>query len=138
MGLVCYPDRDRDGLPDPDTVPSVFTGAVDATGHARGSLRFEFGAGTRDTDGHTSPGSTISEISFLSSGALAVTYEEGELPGVRVMRDGRLTRLTAGTDGDPVAAPEGNVIAFTRDGDLYLVAADGTEPTCPDAGTAEQ
>jgi actin-like ATPase involved in cell morphogenesis len=136
VGLVCYPDRDRDGLPDPDTVPSVFTGAVDATGHVRGNLRFEFGAGTPDTEGNASPGSTISEISFLPSGALAVTYEEGELPGVRVMRDGRLTRLTAGTDGDPVAAPEGNVIAFTRDGDLYLVTADGTEPRCPDAGTA--
>ncbi len=79
-----------------------------------------------------SPGSSLLGVSFLPDGAISVNYSGGREQGIHVVeRDEVPRRLTSGPEDAPVASPVAQLIAFTRNGDLYVVSADGGRPPCP-------
>ncbi len=64
-----------------------------------------------------------------------VSHEEGSEPGIYYLPPGRSSRpirLTSGPDSDSMGSPVkgDDRVVFTRDGDLYLVAADGRPLEC--------
>ena len=92
-----------------------------------------------DTSPDGSPGSSFRGVSFLPNGAISLNYYRGQEPGTHVLgTDGVPRRLTSGVDEEPVASPTAQLIAFVRDGDLYVVSADGKRPPCPAPRTRSQ
>ena len=124
MALACNPDLDGDHHDDPGAHPEIYVGDADAQGRVDG---------TRLTQWATSSSSIITSLSFTQSGDIAASYKGGEEPGVYVGAvDGSPVRVTDHADTDAVASPAGDLIAFVRDGDLFVASTDQTtQPPCP-------
>ncbi|MGA8247351.1 MAG: hypothetical protein WB797_10630, partial [Nocardioides sp.] len=128
MALACHPDADGDHHDDPGAKPEIYVGDVDAQGRVDGTHLRRWA---------TSSSSIITSLSFTRSGDIAAAYKNGDAPGVYVGAvDGHPMRLTSHADTDAVASPTADLIAFARDGDLYLTSTDvATPPPCPGTGT---
>jgi actin-like ATPase involved in cell morphogenesis len=116
---------------------NLFTGPVDEDGRVDGTqlqLLLSNDSPTADNP-NGSPGSSLRGVSYLPSGAVTVAYYEGEEPGIHLVEaDGSSRRLTSGAqDEQAVASPTDELIAFVRDGDLYVASSDpdGPAPPCP-------
>ncbi len=86
---------------------------------------------------------SISNISYVGSGGLVMKYLGGEEPGIYYLPPGSSELVALASSGqDPMGSPQGDRVAFERDGDIYLVMA-AEEPadvdcpgeTEPDPGT---
>jgi actin-like ATPase involved in cell morphogenesis len=116
---------------------SLYTGPVGEDGRVDGTqleLLLSKDSPTADSP-NGSPGSYLRSVSYLPSGLVAVSYDRGEEPGIHLVGpDGSSQRLTSGEhDEYPVASPVDELIAFVRDGDLYVASSDpdGPAPPCP-------
>ena len=128
VALVCFDDLNGNGRDD-NTHPGVYVFAADSDGRVSG---VPLGLWAKSSE------SVIFGVSFTDSGEVAAAFVDGSEPGVYVGKLGnKPQRLTSGADEDPVSSPTDNLIAFTRDGDLYLATTDPTAPLpCPAPRTA--
>jgi actin-like ATPase involved in cell morphogenesis len=128
--LNCLEDLDGDRKFE----TSLWTAPVGADHHVEGSqlqLLLDNDTPTEDTP-NGSPDSTLRAVSFLPDGTISVEYAGGQEPGIHLLAPGgALTRLTSGeADDEPAASPTSQLVAFARDGDLYVASTDGSEPPC--------
>ncbi len=74
---------------------------------------------------------SMSNISYTGTGGLLVSYEGGAAPGLRVLPAGasQAVRLTVGRDSDSAGGP-GDLVAFQRDGDLFVLSAGNAPVDC--------
>ena len=123
VAMLCFDDLDGDGEDDNDH-PGVYLFPLDDDGRV-GSV--PAGLWAKSTE------SKIGGISFTTDGEVAAGYAEGSAPGIYVGKLGiRPAQVTSGEDEDPVASPTDSLIAFVRDGDLYVAATDDAAPLpCP-------
>jgi actin-like ATPase involved in cell morphogenesis len=135
--LNCVVDTDGDG----DRESALYRGSVTENGQVDGATLKQVLTKDDPTEDRRagSPSSTLRAVSFLPDGTITVQYDGGEEPGIHLLDQGPPRRLTSGTHDDyAVASPVRPLIAFVRDGDLYLVSANDNDPPCPDPRQQEE
>lgn len=123
VAMLCFDDLDDDGEDD-NTHPGVYLFPLDSDGRV-GSVPAGLWAKSTTSD--------IGGVSFTTSGEVVAGYANGPDPGVYVGKVGKPpVALTNGDDEDPIASPADDLVAFVRDGDLYVAATDDAAPLpCP-------
>jgi hypothetical protein len=130
--LACTEDADGDGVEDTQ-VSTIYNGPVDADGRVDGQ-RLERVLGVEDPledRPEGSPSSRMRGLSVLPTGELLVSYYGGEEPGIHIAGPDGIRRVTSGERDDAPTVSTTGLVAFVRDGDLYVVATDGSAPPCP-------
>jgi hypothetical protein len=125
VALVCEPDQGPTDSADSKPLSEVVTGQLNDEGRIDpDQLAAQF-------DASNSPGSDITKIGFAHDGAIVADYVRGRRPGVYLARPGDdPRRLTTQDDRGVAPSPTQNLIAFTREGDLYVASTDGKRPPC--------
>jgi hypothetical protein len=123
--LACQQDENGDG-PDDSSQTAVYTAILGPDGRIDpADLHRQFGV-------ERSPDSLIDSVGYTFDGGIMADFVRGENPGVYVAeQDGVPQRLTSQDDHDAAPSPTSDLIAFTRDGDLYVASLDSSKPPCP-------
>lgn len=125
VALVCETDQGPTGGPDSKPPAEVVTAPLNDEGRIDpDELAIQFDAGN-------SPGSDITKVGFAHDGAIVADYVGGSHPGLYLAEPGDdPRRLTTQADHGVAPSPTQDLIAFTREGDLYVASTDGTRPPC--------
>jgi hypothetical protein len=125
VALVCEPDQGSTGGTESERPSEVVTAQLNDEGRIDpDQLVIQFDAGN-------SPGSDITKIGFAHDGAIVADYVRGRHPGVYLAEPGDdPRRLTTQDDRGVAPSPTHDLIAFTREGDLYVASTDGKRPPC--------
>lgn len=125
VALVCQTDQASTGGPGSGSLSEVVTARLNEAGQIDpDQLEVQFDTGN-------SPGSHITKIGFAHDGAIVADYVWGRYPGLYLAEPGGdPERLTTQDDRGAAPSPTQDLLAFTREGDLYVASTDGTEPPC--------